>query len=287
VVLGEEIFGEHFRGDMAQGLALDLDHPENGFIMSSLGVAELGLNLAFETPATIALRRLAAANPEFARDLFGRDVGSGMSLPMIFTFNPERTFIEVADRDGDGYGKMTVSTLNPDRSLPLLRYQTGDVARLLDRDTVAATARRHGLQLRDLPVALLALQGRDRETLPNRVPVGVYKDALSANRELARYITGAVRLTFAGNRCTMHVQLVRGQAPEPAIEQDILQELPADIRPARLVLWPYAAFPYGMGLDYERKFSYYVPGERDADLGAALRRDEVSRSPVPPPSDGH
>jgi phenylacetate-CoA ligase len=286
-VLGEEIFGEHFRGYMAQGLALDLDHPENGFIMSSLGVAELGLNLAFETVATIAVRRLAAAHPAFARDLFGHATGAGMAVPMIFTFNPERTFIEVVDPAEDGFGKMTVSMLDPDRSIPLLRYQTGDMARLLDRDQVAATAGRHGLQTRDLPATLLALQGRDREALPNRAHVGVYKDALYANHEVARHLTGAVRLTFTGNRCTMHVQLVRGQAPEAVLEQALLGEIPVDIRPARVVLWPYDAFPYGMGLDYERKFSYYVPGEPDADPGAALRKDEGPGAPVPSSSDGH
>lgn len=260
---------------MAQGLALDLDHPEHGYIMSSLGVAELGLNLAFETPATIALRRLAAAHPAFARELFGRAIGSGPSLPMIFTFNPERTFIEVVEPDADGYGKMTVSMLDPARSIPLLRYQTGDVARLLDRDQVTALARRHGLHERELPTALLALQGRNREASANRAHVGVYKGALLANHEVARHLTGAVRLTFVGNRCTMHVQLVRGQVPDSALEQAILQEIAADLRPARLVLWPYAAFPDGMGLD-ERKFSYYAPGERDAE-----------RSPVPSASDGH
>jgi hypothetical protein len=35
----------------------------------------------------------------------------------------------------------------------------------------------------------------------------------------------------------------------------------ADLRPMRLVLWAYAAFPFGMTLDYERKFTYYAPGE--------------------------
>ena len=56
------------------------------------------------------------------------------SLPMIFTFNPLRTFIEVVDPDGNGYGAMTTSMLDPDRTVPLLRYQTGDIVRLLDRD---------------------------------------------------------------------------------------------------------------------------------------------------------
>jgi phenylacetate-CoA ligase len=263
-IIGEEVFGEHFREYVSQCLGLDVDHPEDGYIMSSLGVAELGLNLGFETAPTIALRRLAVANSAFARDLLGRDTGSGQSLPMIFTFNPQRTFIEVVEPDDDGYGKMTVSMLDPDRSVPLLRYQTGDVARLLDGDHVAAASRRHGVQSGDVPVALLALLGRDREALPNGSQVGYYKDALYANHELARRLTGALRLMFSGSRCTMHVQLVRGQAPEPSIEQGILREMAGDVRPARLVLWPYADFPFGMCLDYERKFSHYVPGEMDS-----------------------
>lgn len=262
-VLGEETFGEHFRGYVAQCLGIDLDHPEEGYIMSSLGVAELGLNLGFEPPATIALRRAAVKQPAFARDLLGRDGGPGLCLPVIFTFNPQRTFIEIVEPDGNGYGKMTVSMLDPDRSIPLLRYQTGDIARLLDRDQVEATARRHGVQVGDVPAALLALQGRYREALPNGLQVGFYKDVLYANHELARQLTGAVRLIFSGKLCTMHVQLVKGQAPDAALEQGILREIAADVRPARLVLWPYAAFPFGMGLDYERKFSHYVPGERD------------------------
>jgi phenylacetate-CoA ligase len=59
VVLGEEIFGEHFRDYVAGCLGHDVDHPERGYIASSFGVGELGLHLCFETPATIALRRAA------------------------------------------------------------------------------------------------------------------------------------------------------------------------------------------------------------------------------------
>ena len=48
---------------------------------------------------------------------------------------------------------------------------------------------------------------------------------------------------------------------DPAVEHALLRQLPERARPARLVLWPYARFPFGMSLDYERKFSHYVPGE--------------------------
>jgi hypothetical protein len=72
-----------------------------------------------------------------------------------------------------------------------------------------------------------------------------------------------MRLVFSGAQLTMHVQLTRGQKRAPVLERELLQELAADVRPSRMVLWPYARFPFGMGLDYERKFSYYVPGEPD------------------------
>jgi phenylacetate-CoA ligase len=183
---------------------------------------------------------------------------------MIFTFNPLRTFIEVVDPDGSGYGLMTTSMLDPDRTVPFLRYQTGDIMRLLGRTHVTDVARRHGVPLAaDLPQALLALRGREREALPNGSHVGFYKDALYVDHLIARLLTGAFRTTFAGEQCTMHVQLASSQIPPVSVEQSILQAMPSPIRPARLVLWPYARFPFGMTLDYERKFVHYVPGEQD------------------------
>lgn len=260
-VIGEETFGEHFRTYIAGCLGLDPDRPDRGHILSSFGVAELGLHLCFETAETAALARAAAADPALAHDLLGEAPGSWQ--PMLLSFHPERTFIEIVNPDVDGYGQMTISMLEPSRQVPLLRYQTGDVARLLDRDCVGATLRTHGATVGEIPSALLALRGRTRERLPNGSQVGVYKDALYANWDLARHLTGATRLIFSGDRFTMHVQLVRGQQPSAALERLLLAEIAAGARPSALVLWRYADFPFGMGLDYERKFSHYVPGEPD------------------------
>jgi phenylacetate-CoA ligase len=243
-VVGEETFGEHFRGYIAGCLGMDPSRDESGFIMSSFGVAELGLHLCFETRETLALTRAVAADPALAADLLGTTPGSWP--PMILTFNPQRTFVEIVDPDEQGYGRLTISMLDPGRQVPLLRYQTGDIARLLARDP-----------------PMLALRGRAREALPNGAQVGLYKDSLYANPELARRFTGATRLVFSGGRFTMHVQLVRGQKPSYVVERGLLAELPEPVRPSRLVLWPYAEFPFGMGLDYERKFAHYVPGGPD------------------------
>jgi phenylacetate-CoA ligase len=268
VVLGEEIFGEHFRGYLAHCLGLDVDGPADHYIMSSFGVGELGLHLCYETPATIALRRRATANHAFARDLFGRGPDQGLPLPMVFTFDPLRMFIEVVEPDAGGYGQMTTSTLDPELTVPLLRYQTGDIVRLLDQSTVAELAVRHQVALpAGLPATLIALRGRDREALPNGAHVGFYKDALYADYRVARHLTGAFRMIFTGAHCTMHVQLTAASAEShPSLEQGILRAMPYNLRPARLALWPYAEFPFGMRLDYDRKFSNYVPGELDAEI---------------------
>jgi phenylacetate-CoA ligase len=267
VVLGEEIFGEHFRGYLAHCLGLDVDEPADHYIISSFGVAELGLHLCYETPATVALRRRAAANHAFAGELFGRGPDHGLPLPMVFTFDPLRTFIEVVDPDTEGYGQMTISMLDPEQSVPLLRYQTGDIVRFLDQGTVAELVARHQVALPRLPAALIALRGRDKEALPNGAHVGFYKDALYADYRVARHLTGAFRMIFSGAHCTMHVQLTAASAEShSSLEQGILRAMPYNVRPARLTLWKYAEFPFGMGLNYERKFSNYVPGELDAEI---------------------
>jgi phenylacetate-CoA ligase len=169
----------------------------------------------------------------------------------------------VVDPDAQGYGRLTISMLAPSRQVPMLRYQTGDVARLLDPDEVTACLRGHDVAIGALPSALLAVRGRRRDALPNGAQIGEYKDALYANPELARRFTGATRLIFSGGRFTMHVQLVPGQKPVSLFERGLMAELEPDVRPDRLVVWPYAQFPFGMGLDFERKFSHYVPGEPD------------------------
>jgi phenylacetate-CoA ligase len=262
IVIGEEIFGEHFRGYVAGQFGLDADEHSGGYIMSSFGVGELGLHLGFETPATIALRRAAAHDAALARELFGEF----SVLPMVLAYDSRRTWIEALEPDPDGYGRMTISMLDTGLPVPLLRYQTGDVVRLLDSRNIARTLAQHGITLPGvLPDTMLALAGRDKDVLPGGSHVGVYKDALYADPAVADRLTGAFRIsTTESGGVAVHVQLVRGTESDAAFED----RLRAALRlppPGRVVASRYEAFPHGMSLDYERKFAYYVPGEPAAE----------------------
>jgi len=261
-IVGEETFGEHFRTYLAASLGIDLEEPDGGFIMSSFGVGELGLHLAYETRATVALRRALMAHPAFAIDLFGDGVGTSGPWPMIFAFNPSRTWFEIIGGDAHGFGSLTTSMLDDERAIPLLRYQTGDIARLLDPRDVGECARRHGVTLpAGLPASLMALRGRSSEALPGGGHVALYKDALYADKEVATQVTGAVRIVCDGDGRTVHVQRTTS-GPEPSgLRTRLHHVLPPAPGPEQLVLWSQDRFPFGVQLDYERKFTSFVPGE--------------------------
>jgi len=154
-----------------------------------------------------------------------------------------------------------MSMLDPGLPIPLLRYQTGDLARLVDPSAAIAACRRHNIALPgELPPMLVALRGRSKDRLPNGADVGLYKDALYADHAASRQLSGAFRLVVEGDRYTLHVQRVV-EAPKPGCEDDelaarIVRTLPDAWRPQKVIVWPYERFPFGMSIDYERKFTY-------------------------------
>lgn len=258
VVIGEEIFGERFRSYVCARLGLDTDRPEHGYVMSSFGIGELGLHLGFETPGLIAARRAALRDADLAREIFGLDT-THTGLPALLAFSPQRTFIEVTSPDAAGYGDLTISLLDAELALPLLRYQPGDVVRVMDAAAMTSALTRRGITLPEpLPEHCIALCGRTKDSLPNGSHVAVYKDALYADHDVAEQLTGACRLERTGDGIVMHVQLTRGATPTPTIEAALLDAVPPAVRPEQLRLWAYERFPFGMSLDYERKFTYYA-----------------------------
>ena len=102
---------------------------------------------------------------------------------------------------------------------------------------------------------LIALMGREKSSLGAGGNVIQYQDALYDNQSVADAVTGAFRLVIEGERITIHIQLRKSQG-EP-IAGLVCDALPEGLRARSDVkFWAYLDFPFGLTLDYERKFAY-------------------------------
>jgi len=256
LILGEETFGENFRSYVGRALHVELEKADHALLGSSMGVGELGLNLFFETRAAIRLRRAAFRTPGLLAELLGRSAVPE-SVPLVFCYSPLQYSVESVGADGvSGFGQLAISTLSPDSPLPLLRYATGDSVRLISREKLDAWASRFltpGSAAFPLPVVLI--RGREADVITGQTHVSEVKDVLYTDDDLAHEISGAFRVTVCQK--TVDVQLRKGSMVAPETLATRVQSLLVPMLPDFTVrAWRYEQFPFGMELDYERKFKY-------------------------------
>ena len=258
IIVGGDGFGENFRNYLAGCFAIDLSRPEAGSIRSSLGVAELGLNLLFELPETIELRRRAGNDENLARKLYGR-VCPGVP-PTLFVYNPLRSFIEVCDPDEFGFGAMTLS-MAESAALPMYRYQTGDLVRPVSRASLRQIRLADGRTAADaIRLPVLAFLGRGSDCLGPDSHMLDFKDALYRNAETARSLSGALRLRREPERWTIDIQLAPGYEVDPTYRHRLRAWLPAGGLCSKINLYRYEDYPHGLSFDYERKFRFLEQG---------------------------
>ena len=258
-VIGEETFHEHFRSYLAKALNIDIDAPDGSMILSSMGVGELGLNLMFESRETVTLKRHLHRNTALFEQVFGFDPNH-FGMPMLFLYNPLRCFVEVLNQDEQGFGDLVVSMLGEHQTLPLLRYQTGDRARLLDWSRVNQHLTDAGLpEIAHPPLPLVALAGRSKDMLPGGLNLAQFKDVLYQDELVAAHLTGAWRLETEPQAWRLHIQLRTQDELSSELQQRFRALLPQTPVPCQLSFWKYSEFPFGMRLDYERKFTYWLP----------------------------
>src|SRR2546430_2726382 len=105
-------------------------------VYSGYGATDIEIGMAGESPASVAIRRLARARPELRRALFG----DASRLPMVFQYNPLIHYLEVnAEREG-------ICTISrPDVLSPRIRYNVHDEGGLLDYGRMMAALGSFGL----------------------------------------------------------------------------------------------------------------------------------------------
>ena len=104
-------------------------------VYSAYGASDLDIGVAAETPLSIEVRRLAAASPALAQDLFGTTT----RLPMVFQYDPSDYYVETV-------GEELVVTVNrPALLSPRIRYNVHDAGGTKPYDAVLAACQRLGL----------------------------------------------------------------------------------------------------------------------------------------------
>jgi len=255
LIIGEETFGENYRNYIGKKINIDPDDLTSGIIGSSMGVGELGLNLCFETLETITLRRAINKSPPLKKKLFGC-LSEYDPLPMLFTYNPLSTYMEVKHSDDNGYGPLLVSLLDKSCPIPLFRYQTGDEAKLLNSDEILTAFQDAELPAPILPkLPLICIRGRQKDRLSSGLHMGVVKDALFHDHHFADQITGAFRMDKDAPD-KLHIQLRRGIKPDEVQPNNLFCGDKIIMKAKNIRLWTYEDFPYGKSIDYERKFTY-------------------------------
>lgn len=254
VIMGEEVLVETQRDYIAARMGMDLDGDPNRLIGSSFGIGELGLNLLFETRETITMRRLMQARRagEHQKSLAPKDD----ALPSIFCYNPLRCHIEVLNADATGYGELCFTMLDAQAVIPLPRYATGDLGKLISKEETAATLG-EGRAAPWLPV--VALRGRIKDRPPGVPSVEQIKELIYVDHEVADQLSGAFRITAKDGGGVQLTLQTSGQARDSLNLRfhQLLEE--QGIRIASLELLSPDLFPWRPSLDYERKFSYVSP----------------------------
>lgn len=256
LITGEETLAENARRYLQQLLGHNIHHPENGMVFSSMGVAELGLNIFFEVPPTgslVLLRRTLHESAPLREAVLGSQT---RWVPSLFTYDPRRIFVEF-----DPSGRLILTTLDPRLRLPLIRYATGDQGFVLQlpssvREALEAKKLSWDL-LQSLP--LVALQGRGdyASAGESRVYPEAVKEGLYHNDSLAASTTANFRLLSGSAAAVIRIQLSPGIHPDAALPAAFHAAISNYVdAPYSVTCEAYESFGSGMGLDYERKFQY-------------------------------
>jgi phenylacetate-CoA ligase len=259
VIIGEEVLAETQRDYIAAKMAMDPDTEQHRLIASSFGVGELGLNLLFETRECIRLRRAMRVHPEVAQ-IFSY-AANRRALPSIFCFNPSRCYVEILNPNSDGFGELCLTMLDRQAIIPLPRYTTGDIAKLVSRKDIALAASHARSDPPWLPVVAVAGRIADQ---PDGVPsVEDIKNLIYSDHTVADQLSGAFRIINNEiGKASLVVQANAALTGEGAELRHRLERLIDDACSTHLqveVVNP-ESFPWRPILDYERKFAYRAAG---------------------------
>jgi phenylacetate-CoA ligase len=128
-IFAAESFSEIFRDYIAKASGVKDVYKDT---MNIYGTAELGA-MAFETPSSIFIRRLALSHPQIFKELFG-----DKKIPTLCQYNP--TFVNFEEQAGE-------ILITANGAMPFCRYQVGDSGGVYSLDKITEVFRNHNIDL--------------------------------------------------------------------------------------------------------------------------------------------
>ena len=253
-IVGGEWVSESWRRYV--GGLLGMPAPEQqgpGGILISMGAAELGLNLLYETPQLRAVRSLLDQSGQ-TRDLFAHQHDY---TPSLFSYDPTRIHLEQRHHE-DGSRTLVFTPLGR-RLLPLVRYDLGDLGEIIPAARINAFLEGMG-SLVTAHDPLVAVWGR--RTLPYGGAAEVVrpeqiKQRLFAFTAEAAVLTGRFRLERAGEGWVLHVQQRQRTVPTPDLEDALGNFLSRLVGgSAHAIVHPHGEYPFHTAGDFQHKPVY-------------------------------
>jgi len=249
-ITGGDWFPETLRDYLHNLTGKSASNASQGYWSAIYGVTELGYPLLFETPKLALMRSNLAKNREELKKRVSFSPGY-CTTPFFFHHLPDSYFTETVYYP-DHLPHLVVSTLNPDRDLPLVRYDTGDLGetniKLPDNEEFL------------LPVtAFWGRSGNLVESNGSQLMVNDVRELLYNDHRLAARCTGYFNLEKGGPRLKLKVQLKTGFC--------ITREIAERFEHALQLFYPemletcfvgYYEMSHQMNLDFERKFNHLI-----------------------------
>lgn len=241
IIVGEEGFPENYRSYIAHLLGKDIDQIDELVVTSSMGISEIGLMVFQETLRTIRFRRRLLKDRKLKEEFLGEDE----ILPMVFRYFPTFTYVEAVETPG-GKNSLVITSLDMEGILPLIRYRSGDLIRLIDHKKVKAIN-----QLYNHPS--LFLYGRDEDALPGvrGLTIEKIKERLYSDLDLPSKISGFFKVDRKFNSLKIQLnQYCREDFEVKRELSDLFSGFGIDVE-----VFKYKDFPFP--LDFERKWVYF------------------------------
>lgn len=256
LITGDDWVPETFRSYLGAILDTDWDNLDRAFVGGTMGICELGVSLFHETPDSIRIQRLAYSNRDFRHALYGSEVEI---LPTLFHYYPHQTYLELIG-ENEGPRELVISMLSESLLIPLIRYNSSDMAKLIPYkrlvEVLSDFGYRHLAPGLKLPlVAVFGRKGRCVTVSSGSVSPEQVKEGIYSAHDIAAATTGHFKLSQDGDIARIDLQLKKKLSPDLTLEERFKKAIMTNISTnCRIKLHPYQSYPYQMEIDYERKF---------------------------------